>query len=121
MNVNDQVVINYIKKKGDLVDLNSWSEYSGAYVDEYGSFKNHMHRCRPVEGDLKIVETSQAEFVGTFNEDEQKVIMELHGVQCKCGEFDNLGYVLYTTFSDMLLNILQEQGGVTVDVNVRGR
>lgn len=118
MNVNDQIVINYVKDKGDLVDLGSWNEYSGEYDDPYGDMEKHFKHCRPVDGDLSLVEESQAVFMGTFDEDNQKLLMEVHGVGCACGEYSNLGYVLSKSFSETVLGVLQENG-VNVDVNVK--
>lgn len=118
MNVNDKMVIDYIKKNGDLVDRDNWCCYAGEYDDSYGDLESHMKHCQPVDGDLSIIEESQNVFMGTFDEDKQKVLMEVHGVTCACGEYSNLGYSLSSTFSEMILGILKENN-VTVDVHVK--
>lgn len=118
MNVNDQMVIDHVKNNGNLVDLESWSIYSAEYTDPQGDLEDHLKHCKPIEGNLTLVEESQSVFEGTFDENNQTLTLEVHGIECECGEYDNLGYTLTKSLSETVQDILQENG---IDVTVSAK
>lgn len=117
MNINDQEVIDYIKDKGDLVDLWSWRSYLNKYSDPYGKLEEHFKHCYPVDGDLELVEKSYDSLTKRL-EGKKTFLMEVHGVECECGKYFGLGYVLPKSFYETVLDVLREKG-VNVEVNFK--
>ena len=122
MNINDELVKDYILQNGKLFETGTWDEYSCQYDNTYNDLEHHISadgdNCSVVPGKKTyIVENRQPKFAGTFNNPEEKLVMEVRGYKCACGDYedDELGYYVTESFSKMLLSILD----VNVDVSFR--
>lgn len=121
MNINDELVKDYILQNGKLFETGTWNEYSCQYENSYyNDLENHFSadgdNCSVVPGKKTyILENRQPKFSGTFNNPEEKLVMEVRGYKCACGDYydDELGYYVKESFSKMLLSILD----VNVDVS----
>lgn len=122
LNVNDQKVIDYIEKNGNLCQKGHWNIYLGDYNDEYSDlgihFSSHGDNCNVVKGDnITIDEARRGRFLDTFSGSEDLLVMEVQGYGCACGKYEigELGYYIKESFSNILLDII----GLDVNVNFK--
>lgn len=119
MNINDEKVINYLENNGTLFEDGTWNEYAGMYLDTGSRITDHLAsgECEGIvkNGDIKLHEKREKEFLSTFEGSEDVVMLTASGYSCQCGKFSNtLGYYINGSFSDILLDII----GVNIDVSI---
>lgn len=119
LNNNDMKVAEYIvsSKKTYLCSIDSiYSIYDGRYsasnpysYDEEKSLLNHMKNCDVAfDNSAVIEEQSVGLFVGTFAENEQRIILILKNIGCSCGHIEKGGLkaVYEGTLTDCVEGVL---------------